>query len=309
MEENAALHLAKLDGIDVILTGHQHLVFPGGKAFDGIDGVDNVKGSLHGKPACQPGFWGSHLGIIDLDLEKRGERWRDRRFQGRAAADLRAHARPQDRAQGRRRAAMVLAAVMVDHEATLSLYARAGRRDLAAPINSFFALVADDPSMQIVADAQIGLCQGADGADADTRRLPVLSAAAPFKSGGRAGPAFFTDIPAGPIAIKNVADIYLYPNTVQIVKMTGAQVREWLERSAGIFNRIDPAKDRGAATDQPGLPGLQFRRDRRRHLSHRCDARPRAMTATASSQRPMRTASSISPSRAGRSTRPPSSSS
>ncbi|CAM5215987.1 2',3'-cyclic-nucleotide 2'-phosphodiesterase/3'-nucleotidase [Bosea thiooxidans] len=60
MEENAALHLSKLEGIDVILTGHQHLVFPGGKAFDDIPGVDNVKGALNGKPACQPGFWGSH---------------------------------------------------------------------------------------------------------------------------------------------------------------------------------------------------------------------------------------------------------
>jgi 2',3'-cyclic-nucleotide 2'-phosphodiesterase/3'-nucleotidase len=38
-----------------------------------------------------------------------------------------------------------------------------------------------------------------------------------------------------------VADLYVYPNTLKVVRLTGAQVREWLEFSAGQFNRIDPA--------------------------------------------------------------------
>ena len=41
-------------------------------------------------------------------------------------------------------------------------------------------------------------------------------------------------------AIKNVADLYLYPNTMRAVRINGANVREWLEMSAGQFNRIDP---------------------------------------------------------------------
>jgi 2',3'-cyclic-nucleotide 2'-phosphodiesterase/3'-nucleotidase len=42
------------------------------------------------------------------------------------------------------------------------------------------------------------------------------------------------------VAIKNVADLYLYPNTIQAVLITGAEVKSWLERSAGIFNQVDP---------------------------------------------------------------------
>jgi 2',3'-cyclic-nucleotide 2'-phosphodiesterase/3'-nucleotidase len=255
MEENAALHLARLDGIDVILTGHQHLVFPGAKAFDGLAGVDNVKGSLHGKPACQPGFWGSHLGLIDLELEKRGERWR--------IAGFKVEPKPIfERTPDRKivpKAAVepaVLATVKADHEATL-VYMREPVGATASPINSFFALVADDPSVQIVADAQIAYAKGLM-AQTQWKALPVLSAAAPFKSGGRSGPAFFTDIPAGPLALKNIADIYLYPNTLQIVKVTGAQVREWLERSAGIFNRIDPAKTEEQPLINPGFPAFNF---------------------------------------------------
>jgi 2',3'-cyclic-nucleotide 2'-phosphodiesterase / 3'-nucleotidase len=255
MEENAALHLSKLDGIDVILTGHQHLIFPSGKAFDGIPGVDNKKGALNGKPACQPGFWGSHLGLIDLELEKRDGVWK--------VADFKVEPRPiYERTPDRKIVSKanvetnVLATVKADHEATL-VYMREPVGATASPINSYFALVADDPSVQIVSEAQLAYVQPLM-AQTRWKDLPVLSAAAPFKSGGRAGPTFFTDIPAGPIAIKNVADIYLYPNTVQVVKITGAQVREWLERSAGIFNRIDPAKSEEQPLIDPGFPAFNF---------------------------------------------------
>ncbi|MGO7161259.1 bifunctional 2',3'-cyclic-nucleotide 2'-phosphodiesterase/3'-nucleotidase, partial [Rhizobium johnstonii] len=74
--ENASLHLAAVDGIDAIFTGHQHLVFPGPKSWDGVSNADPVKGTLHGKPAVMAGFWGSHLGLIDLLLEKDGNSWK-----------------------------------------------------------------------------------------------------------------------------------------------------------------------------------------------------------------------------------------
>jgi 2',3'-cyclic-nucleotide 2'-phosphodiesterase/3'-nucleotidase len=59
-----------------------------------------------------------------------------------------------------------------------------------------------------------------------------------------------TDIAAGPIAIKDVADIYPYPNALQVVKVDGATLREWLERSASIFRHIDP----NGHDEQPLLP-------------------------------------------------------
>jgi 2',3'-cyclic-nucleotide 2'-phosphodiesterase (5'-nucleotidase family) len=34
-----------------------------------VPGVDAEGGAIHGKPALMAGFWGSHLGIIDLWLE------------------------------------------------------------------------------------------------------------------------------------------------------------------------------------------------------------------------------------------------
>ncbi|MFX8906904.1 hypothetical protein ABTM87_18920, partial [Acinetobacter baumannii] len=66
--------LAAVPGIDAIITGHSHLVFPG-PVFSGIEGVDAVAGTLRGVPAVMPGFWGSHLGVIDLTLGRQGTSW------------------------------------------------------------------------------------------------------------------------------------------------------------------------------------------------------------------------------------------
>lgn len=253
-EENAALYLAKVPGIDAIFTGHQHLVFPS-KDFAGIDGADLDKGTLHGVPTVMPGFWGSHLGVIDLDLVKDGEAWK--------VAAFKVEARPiYERAPDKKIVSKVdavpsvLAAVETAHKATLD-YVRRPVGETTAPISSFWALVADDPSVQIVSQAQ--LWYGAEQAKAaGLPDLPLLSAAAPFKSGGRGGPDYYTFVPKGPIAIKNVADIYLYPNTIRIVKITGAELKDWLERSAGIFNTIDPAKTDEQALIDPTFPAYNF---------------------------------------------------
>jgi len=56
--ENASVPVAGLDGIDAILTGHSHLVFPSAKYAD-FAGVDVGAGTLMGTPATMGGFWGS----------------------------------------------------------------------------------------------------------------------------------------------------------------------------------------------------------------------------------------------------------
>ena len=241
MAENASLQLAAVEGIDAVVTGHQHRVWPS-EDFEG-EGIDLAKGSLNGKPAAMAGFWGSHMGLIDLMLQQDGGKW--------TVAAFETSARPiYQRNEDRSITALVadfapaIEATEEVHQATLE-YVRAEVGTSTAPLQSYFAVVTDDPSVQIVSQAQTwyvtDLLKGTEW-----EGLPVLSAAAPFKSGGRGGPEYYTDVPAGPIAIKNVADVYLYPNTLQAVEVTGAQVKDWLERSAGIFNQITPG-----GADQP----------------------------------------------------------
>ena len=149
----------------------------------------------------------------------------------------------------------MLAAARLEHEETLK-YVRTAVGKTDAPLHSYFALVADDPSVQIVSDAQTWYIKEQMVGTAYAG-LPVLSAAAPFKAGGRGGPEYYTDVPVGAVAIKNVADLYLYPNTVRAVKVTGQQVKDWLERSAGMFNQVK-AGDQDAPLLNPSFPSYNF---------------------------------------------------
>lgn len=236
-EENAALALSRVPGIDAMLLGHQHLRLPG-PDFAGIEGVDVDRGALNGVPAFMPGFWGSHIGVIDLTLRQEAAGWRVAGF----TTELRAiYSRDGETVTPTVPSVKaVLDAALEAHEATLA-YVRGPVGEIASPINSYFALVADDPSVQIVNSAQLCYARKLIAGAPELTALPLLSASAPFKCGGRGGPDYYTDVPAGPVAIKNVADLYVYPNGLRLVKVSGAILREWLERSASLFNRIDPA--------------------------------------------------------------------
>jgi 2',3'-cyclic-nucleotide 2'-phosphodiesterase / 3'-nucleotidase len=245
--ENVVAKLSSVPGIDAILFGHSHGEFPGG-FFSKHPKVDLAKGTIGGVPAVMPGAWGSHLGVVDLTLDNASGRW--------AVTDGRAHLRAVwDRATRKPlvEADPAIAALVAREHAATVAHMSAEVARITAPITSYFAQVADDPSVQVVSQAQLAYArQALKGTPHES--LPLLSAAAPFKAGGRMGWGYYTDLPAGPIALRHIASLYIYPNTIKAVKISGAQLREWLEMSAGQFNRIDP---RGAP--QQDLINAQFR--------------------------------------------------
>ncbi len=231
--ENSTYYLADVKGIDAITFGHSHAVFPG-KGFDNIQGVDNQKGTINGIAAVMPGRWGSHVGVIDLTLEQQDGRWH--------VVDGRSEARPifdneHNKALVEADANLVKT-LESDHKAT--------REFVNQPIGqandvmySYLALVQDDPTIQIVNLAQKDYVERFIQGDPDLAGLPVLSAAAPFKVGGRKNdPTNFTEVESGQLSFRNAADLYLYPNTLVALKISGKQVKEWLECSAGQFNQI-----------------------------------------------------------------------
>ncbi len=151
-DENAAFHLAFVPGIDVILTGHSHLVFPG-PVFKDRPGVDIEKGTLNGVPAVMAGFWGSHLGQIDLTLQRSGN---DFKVVGHTVGTIPILRREDGKAISTAEPkAEMLAAIQPDHEATLE-YVRRPVGRTARAMDSFFAMIADNAAMQTISDAQFG---------------------------------------------------------------------------------------------------------------------------------------------------------
>lgn len=234
MAENSVYYLSQVPGVDAILFGHAHAVFPG-KDFAAIKGADIAKGTLNGVPAVMPGMWGDHLGIVDLVLNNDSGKWQ--------VTHSKAEARPIYDAQAKKSLAAedpaLVKVLKADHDATREFVSQPVGKS-ADPMYSYLALVQDDPTVQVVNNAQKAYVEHFIQGDPDLAQLPVLSAAAPFKVGGRKNdPASFVEVEKGQLTLRNAADLYLYPNTLVVVKATGAEVKAWLECSAGQFNQID----------------------------------------------------------------------
>ena len=236
--ENSTYYLAEVEGIDAIAFGHSHAVFPG-KGFDNIPGVDNIKGTINGVASVMPGRWGSHVGVIDLELKQDKGEWK--------VVKGEAQARPIFDQNNNKSLAQadpdMVKALTFDHKGTRD-FVNQPIGKASGVMYSYLALVQDDPTIQIVNLAQKDYVERFIQGDPDLADIPVLSAAAPFKVGGRKNdPANFTEVESGQLTFRNAADLYLYPNTLVAMKVKGQQVKNWLECSAGQFNQIDPSSN------------------------------------------------------------------
>jgi 2',3'-cyclic-nucleotide 2'-phosphodiesterase / 3'-nucleotidase len=237
--ENAAIPLARIPGVDLLLTGHIHQTFPS-RLFADIPGVDIESGTIAGKPAVMGGFFGSHLGVIDLRMAREGGQWRllSHKVETRALRDAAMNFTPEG--PGPRRIPMRSPKVrkIVDraHDAVLeNIRQPIGRTKRA--MHSFFVFLGHSASTSLVAEAQRAYVAPRLGG---TRHegLPVLSSVSPSKAGGLGGPRNYTNIAAGGLTIRSLADLYMYPNRIAALRLRGADIAQWLERAASCYNQL-----------------------------------------------------------------------
>lgn len=253
--ENGSYYLSTVPGIDVLMIGHSHQVFPDATstvAQFNLPGVDKVKGTVNGIPTVMANFWGKHLGVVALSLAYSKGAWTiDKNA-------TRVEARPIQNADKTYVAAdpSVSAAIAAEHLATIN-YVKTPIGSTDFRMTTYFADVGDVSAVEIVNQAQAQYVSDYVAANLpEYAGIPVLSVSAPFKSGFGGG-TDFTDVSAGNVAINNAADLYLYPNTVYAVKVTGTDLKAWLETAAQRFNRIDPART-AAQELVSSYPGYNF---------------------------------------------------
>jgi 2',3'-cyclic-nucleotide 2'-phosphodiesterase/3'-nucleotidase len=222
--ENALRPVARIAEIDAVVAGHTHLLLP----------CDSEPFS---KPVVMPGSLGSHLGVIDLDLRLSSTGW--------SVTGSRCTLRPIAR-RTQEGAVKPLVPEDLDFCAAMAEDHAATRKRMEEPVgysntplHSYFTFFAPDPALSLVACAQAAAVRPLVAGTA-AAGLPLLSAVSPAKFGARAGPGNYTDVDAGPLCLRHVADLYVFPNELRAIIVSGAQIQDWLEMAAGLFNQITP---------------------------------------------------------------------
>ncbi|MBB6451193.1 2',3'-cyclic-nucleotide 2'-phosphodiesterase [Geomicrobium halophilum] len=236
--ENAAIPLSEVDDIDAMLLGHQHSEFPSDEDYNGMEGVDPDEGTINDVPTVMPGSWGSHLGVITLDLQYDDEEWTVETANAEifSTADAESHDDVEEIARE-------------VHEDTIE-YVNTPVGETASSMHTYFSRVVDNEVVQLINDAQLDYIESLQEDGELEEEVPLLSAAAPFRA-GRGGD--FTYVDEGSIAISDMNDIYVYPNTLHVIEVNGEQLKNWLEYSTANFHRIDPDSD-----EEQDLVNLDF---------------------------------------------------
>jgi 2',3'-cyclic-nucleotide 2'-phosphodiesterase/3'-nucleotidase len=269
--ENASYHLtAPGSGIDALLIGHSHLIFPKGKeagaaaldpslVFPASANVDGVNGFVNGVPTVMAQSWGRRLGIIKMQLVFKGNKWVT--MTDKTTVEARGF-KYTDGSTIVKADPAIGTQVATEHAATIDYAKQPLGVSTDFQMSAYFALAGDVSAIQLVNQAQIDyvknfIATSADPTLASYKNIPVISCSAPFKA-GRNGPSDFTDVAPGASAVKpvglqvrNPGDLYLYSNNnLQAVKIKGSDLKAWLETAAKQFAWIDANK----TTEQDLVP-------------------------------------------------------
>ena len=235
--ENASTLLAaNVPGIDAILVGHAHSEI--------AQRYVTVKGGKKQVLLSEPYYWGMRLTVMDLVLTRRGDHWTVSQATAQLANSNVAAEDPE-----------VAAAVREQHDTVIG-YVNSVIGQSAQELSAARAPVEDVPIIDFVNYVQADAVKaGLTGADA---ALPVLSIAAPFNRQA--------SFPAGDVTVRDVAGLYIYDNTLLGVKVTGQQVKDYLEFSARYFQQrsgtgpwtMDEVTNQKTTTAPNGTPDYNY---------------------------------------------------
>jgi 2',3'-cyclic-nucleotide 2'-phosphodiesterase (5'-nucleotidase family) len=179
---------------------------------------------INGVLVQQARNWGTSLAVAELDLRLDGERWTIASKRGRILRPAPGSTSP------RLEAAMARA-----HERTRAYVAQViGTSE--AEWTSELARTRDTPILDLINDVQTRVT----GAE--------LSAASAFSLTSR--------LPRGQVTVADVAGLYIYDNTLKAVRISGVQLRAYLEKSAEYYLPC-PASACERLTS-PSVPGYNY---------------------------------------------------
>lgn len=207
--ENASSLVAEqVPGVDAILVGHAHVEIAQQYVTNARTGKDVL--------LVEPLYWGMRVAVMDLNLRYRRGRWS---VETATSQVLNSNTVDGDPA--------VLAAVQAQHDIVVA-YVNSVIGTSTTELLAARAVVEDVPIIDFVNYVQADAVKA--GLTGDDAALPVLSIAAPFNRAA--------SFPAGEVTVRDVAGLYIYDNTLLGVRITGSQLKDYLEYSARYFKPV-----------------------------------------------------------------------
>ncbi|MFI8242986.1 bifunctional metallophosphatase/5'-nucleotidase [Streptomyces sp. NPDC085866] len=207
--ENASNLVAEqVPGIDAILVGHTHVEVPSYTVKNAETGEE----VLLSEPYC----WGYRLSVFDFELELHHGRWK---VTSKTAQTL----NPKDVDEDPE----IKKLLEADHELVVK-YVNTAVGTCTQDLSAAESCWKDVPIMDFIHKVQMETVKA--GLSASDAALPLISVAAPFSR--------TADIPQGNVTIKDIAGLYIYDNTLYGKKLTGAQLKEYLEFGAKYYYQV-----------------------------------------------------------------------
>ncbi|MFD8527856.1 bifunctional metallophosphatase/5'-nucleotidase [Streptosporangium canum] len=230
--ENASAMVAEeVPGVDAVLFGHAHNEVT--QKF--------VTNKATGRQVLltEPGKWGQRLSVIDFQLTKERGRWA---VTGKSATTLNTNTVDED--------PKIVALMKEQHDTTVK-YVNTVVAQSKEQLSAAESPYKDTPILDYIQKVQTETVRKALEGTADAS-LPVLSISAPFSRSAT--------FPAGPVSVRDMAGLYIYDNTLMAVKLTGAQLKDYLEYSARYYNQLAPDApvDLAALTNANGTPDYNY---------------------------------------------------
>jgi 2',3'-cyclic-nucleotide 2'-phosphodiesterase/3'-nucleotidase len=235
--EDDVRRLASLPGIDAMVAGHTHRRLPG-LDHAGFCDVNIDTGALGACPTAMPGFNASDLAILDLSLgwDEEDGTWQVFNH----AVQLRANTQavPADEI-------ITSICASAHHNARAKLAEPVGH--CTYPLHNFFSMATPTATCALIASTKRRIVEEILQGTPDAR-LPLLATSSAHTAGGRGGPDHFINIAPGMIYRRALTGLNPYSNAVWALRLSGAEVRDWLEHTVGIYTQLVPR-----CPDQPLL--------------------------------------------------------
>ncbi|MET8333508.1 5'-nucleotidase C-terminal domain-containing protein [Streptosporangium canum] len=230
--ENASAMVAEeVPGVDAVLFGHAHNEVA--QKF--------VTNKATGRQVLltEPSRWGQRLSVIDFQLTKKRGRWA---VTGKSSTTLNTNTVDED--------PKIVALMKEQHDTTVK-YVNTVVAQSKEQLSAAESPYKDTPILDYIQKVQTETVRKALEGTADAS-LPVLSISAPFSRSAT--------FPAGPVSVRDMAGLYIYDNTLMAVKLTGAQLKDYLEYSARYYNQLAPDApvDLAALTNANGTPDYNY---------------------------------------------------